>query len=42
MDTNTEIQNALDWFGITAKPHDCDICENGDVYYGLVKITNIK
>ena len=39
---NSEIQEALDWFGISATPQDCDVCENGDVYFGLIKITNIK
>tara|TARA_B110000495_G_C23002657_1_gene591894 strand:+ start:1102 stop:1275 length:174 start_codon:yes stop_codon:yes gene_type:complete len=32
------IEEALIWFGIDGTPEDCDVCENGAVYYGLTMI----
>lgn len=36
--SDLEIADALHWFGIDASSRDCDICEDGSVYYGLTKI----
>lgn len=33
-----EVKAALKWFGIDAEPSDCDYCEDGSVYFGLIKI----
>jgi hypothetical protein len=32
------IASALFWMGIEASPEECDICEDGSVYYGLIQI----
>ena len=38
-DVREEILGALEWFGEGhADPDDCDICEDGSVYYGLTQI----
>jgi hypothetical protein len=39
-----EIQAAIDWFGETGnwKPDDCNICEDGSVWYGLTQLIGKK
>ena len=32
------ITDALAWFGIDADVADCNVCEDGSVWYGLVQI----
>jgi len=32
------IEQSLLWFGIDGTPDECDICEDGSVYYGLTQI----
>jgi hypothetical protein len=37
-----EVKESLAFLGIDAKPADCDICENGEVWHGLVQINPQK
>ena len=32
------IEAGLRWLGIEADPSDCDVCEDGSVWYGLVQV----
>ena len=34
-----QIEKALAWLGVDASvADDCDICEDGSVYYGLIQV----
>jgi len=35
---NMLIEEGLRWLGIEAAPSDCDICEDGSVWHGLVQV----
>ena len=32
------IEASLSWLGIEAMPDDCDVCESGQVYFGLTEV----
>ena len=33
-----KMQAGLKFLGVDAPPEDCDVCEDGSVWYGLVQI----
>ena len=38
IETEIQIEEALIFIGIEVHPDECDICEDGSVYYGLTQI----